>query len=488
MADIFNVETYSDAGVGSTSSSFANPRYGPDLDTGDLRRKFNFGDRVSELAIAQDPFFRLVSKVSKKPTDDPRFKYTEKRGSWHKRYAYVVDHGTTSALGNASNSEWASGASDAGDEYYFKMGTDYLSSGNRGNVFGQANNDVSVGDTGTQPVFFLEDQLIKIPTHTQGEAPGAGGADPDDYAICKVKSVSTTGEYILLKTEVIKPPFVSGSAAAVEIGSYDTNTPKGTGVADYGDSQVDLEKQRCYVVGSSYGEGTGYPETWKDQPYLTGYGQTQIWKTSMAMSNSARATVLRYEPNEWQRIWKEKLIEHKWDIEQSLLFGSQYTDGDGVSHTQGIVDFVVNNGNVFSWSTAKTVDSFLDDMSNYMDPRYNSSSATVYMCSTDVYNWFHKLGGYAKQNMNIGLVQNAAGSENQGGSVYTSDLAVAGRKKVLGLDTTTINTVHGDMNLIRNIHLDGTQVKILGVNMNYAKYRPLVGMELNMPECHAVWK
>ena len=89
MADSFNLSTYTDQGVGSSdSTNYSNPRYGPDLDTGDLRRKFNFGDRVSELALAQDPFFRFVSKVSKKPTDDPRFKFTERRGSWSKRYAY----------------------------------------------------------------------------------------------------------------------------------------------------------------------------------------------------------------------------------------------------------------------------------------------------------------------------------------------------------------------------------------------------------------
>ena len=34
-------------------------------DTGDLRRKYNFGDKVSELALSQDPFFRFVSKVAK---------------------------------------------------------------------------------------------------------------------------------------------------------------------------------------------------------------------------------------------------------------------------------------------------------------------------------------------------------------------------------------------------------------------------------------
>ena len=82
MADVFSLGTYSD--VAHTPSD------GTSKDTGDLRRKYNFGDRVSELNIAQDPFFRFVSKVSKKPTDDPEFKFTERRPSYHTRYAYVM--------------------------------------------------------------------------------------------------------------------------------------------------------------------------------------------------------------------------------------------------------------------------------------------------------------------------------------------------------------------------------------------------------------
>tara|TARA_Y100000034_G_scaffold6616_1_gene7294 strand:+ start:191 stop:493 length:303 start_codon:yes stop_codon:yes gene_type:complete len=55
-------------GPGEASTNFA---------TGDLRRKYNFGDRVSEVAIAQDPFFRFLSKVAKKPVDDPQFKWVK---------------------------------------------------------------------------------------------------------------------------------------------------------------------------------------------------------------------------------------------------------------------------------------------------------------------------------------------------------------------------------------------------------------------------
>jgi len=88
MSDFFSTESYTDnvSTAGVTSGS----RFGTGLDTGDLRRKFNFGDRVSELALSQDPFFRFVSKVAKKSTDDPSFKFTEKRGSWMKRYGYCV--------------------------------------------------------------------------------------------------------------------------------------------------------------------------------------------------------------------------------------------------------------------------------------------------------------------------------------------------------------------------------------------------------------
>ena len=80
MPDLFTLESTGDAAAGSSGA-----RLGTSLDTGVLRRKYDFGDRVSELNIASDPFFRLVSKLSKRPTDDPEFKFTERRPSFHKR-------------------------------------------------------------------------------------------------------------------------------------------------------------------------------------------------------------------------------------------------------------------------------------------------------------------------------------------------------------------------------------------------------------------
>ena len=201
----------------------------------------------------------------------------------------------------------------------------------------------------------------------------------------------------------------------------------------------------------------------------------------MAMTNTARATVLKFESSEWARVWREKLIEHKWDIETSLLFGSQYTDGDSIQYTQGAVDYITSYGNTFSLDTqTKSQDGFLDDLSNLLDPRYNNSGATVFFCSTEVYNWLHKLSGYFANNLgSVQAFQSANPSANGENSLARADMSLTGRKKVFGVDITTISTVYGDMNVARNVHLDGTNVKMLGINMKNCAYRPLVGNGLN---------
>ena len=55
----------------------------------DNRRVFNFGERIAELAPQQSPFFAYLSKVGKKPTDDPVFKFLEQRHQWQRRHFKV---------------------------------------------------------------------------------------------------------------------------------------------------------------------------------------------------------------------------------------------------------------------------------------------------------------------------------------------------------------------------------------------------------------
>jgi len=518
MADIFSLET---PGAGPDTWSAGSGKL-----TGDLRRKYNFGDRVSELAIAQDPFFRFVSKVAKKPTDDPEFKFTERRPSYHKRYAYAcgfVNSAGSDVFDNsqiiATNDGGAGINVVQGDTIKVYFAGDYKSSGNLQNVYGNTANDWSVGATGTRPAFFLPGQLVKIPMTSSTD----GSLWGKFYILGKVTAVDDSTDVDSLENVRVTMTVIKADDSGGELAGWHTDDfgPSGDAaddlvVADKSIALV-LESARSYVVGSAHGQGTGYPETWKDQPFSTGFGMTQIWKTSMAMDNTTRATVLKYEPNEFARIWREKLIEHKWDIETSLLFGSQGSVSS-VNYTQGAVDFIINYGNIFDGSQmgstgTKSQDDFLDDLSNFVDPRYNNANATLFMVSTDVYNWLHKLSGYFSANIKqVGT---------QGDSLGRANFSVGGKKNVYGVDITQIYTPYGVMNVSRNVHLDGTTIKMLACNMRNCKYRPLVGnglnrdtaiyvgvqtlensgvdrrvdliqteagMEWQMPESHAVWK
>lgn len=447
MSDILDINLYSDVAAPGAVGYTA----GTTTDTGDLRRKFNFGDRVSELALSQDPFFRILSMVAKKPTDDPQFKFTERRGSFHKRYGYAAAHGAAFATDGDTALPNTAGAAA-----YFKMYTDWSNDGNKTNIYGQTST-IFKGEAGSQPEFFIPGQIVKINVNTS-----ASTAVSLDYQLIKITSVDLSTDYYAKVTGVV----IKAAAVHATVFMLDETNTSLSGVADAAAAQSNevLDKFKCYVVGTAFDEGSGYPETWDDQPFSTSYGRTQIFKTTCAMNNTDRATVLKYEGNEWARIWKEKLIEHKFDIEQSLLFGQQ---NETYRTTQGAVDWVGTYGNAFTLDVAtKTQDDFLDDLSAYLDPRYNDGMATVFFVSTAVYNWLHKLGGYFNNNLSIG-------------SNFRADFAVMGKKKVMGLDATTISTVYGDMNVVRNIHLDGTNVKMLGVNMKYCAYRPLVGNGIN---------
>jgi hypothetical protein len=480
---------------------------GSGLSTGDLRRKYNFGSRLSELSIAQDPFFRFVSKVGKSATDDPEFKFTEKRSFWEKRHGYVVgfssDGAATKVVNDATLKDTGNAAivdpgGAGGQIIKVYMASDFYTAGNIANVIGKSS-QIGVGAVGTRPTHFLPNQVVRIPT-TDASNPLIA----KDYILAQVLDINNNAadttvnlsggsgdtlgiaaaEITALTCQIVRYP---DDATCVELANFSSDhavvnmSSVGESAADKNDGGMDrIDAMRTHVSGTSYVEGSSLlGKTWSDQPYSTGSGLVQTFRDEWGMTNKARATVLKYDKDEFARVWREHLIAHKWDLEQAGLFSSQgkktmlatnlpnSTVDEEHWYTQGAVDFIANYGNVFSLDTAtKTSDDFLDDMSKYMDPRYSGSKATVFFCDTATYNWLHKLGGYFKNNIEI--------STN-----FRADMAITGKKKVFGVDITTISTPYGDMNVARNIHLDGTNVKILGINMKHVKYRPLVGNGLN---------
>ena len=67
-------------------ATYSNKQQAPQgVSMNNQRRTFEFGDRVAELAPEQSRFFVYRSKVAKKPTSDPVFKFMEQRHQWQRR-------------------------------------------------------------------------------------------------------------------------------------------------------------------------------------------------------------------------------------------------------------------------------------------------------------------------------------------------------------------------------------------------------------------
>ena len=264
---------YSGQGLNSLSGAAAST-----LNTGALRRKYNFGDYVSELALAQDPFFRFLSMVSKKPTDDPSFKFTEKRSSYTKRYAYMADF-STSAISAPATDPATTGTPAEGNVYTFGFFTDYNNDGNMTNIYGQVA-DYAEGVKGTQPKFFIPGQIIKIPHGTSAALADAGTVS--GYSLWKVNSVDLDTQGVndtasaTVNKAIVNATCVKGSGSAVfftdACASSDITDESAAGLAY--DASITtttksaefMEPFKCYVVGSAHAAGSGYPETWADQP------------------------------------------------------------------------------------------------------------------------------------------------------------------------------------------------------------------------------
>ncbi|MAH48811.1 hypothetical protein CMI37_23490, partial [Candidatus Pacearchaeota archaeon] len=234
MADLFKLANLEVADSGFDGSS---------LLTGDIRRRYNFGSRVSELQIAQDPFFRFLSMVSKNPTDDPSFKFTERRGSWQKRYGYMVGSAVWSSGGLSGLTYNTAGSGDGITEaealprsnvldgtYAVAVGGDYKVSGNIQNIYGQsaASKQIEIGESGTDPQFFIPDQLVKVPIKSIADADGAADTVDNSYQVCKIIQVENANNLCYLGLKVVNPYAITPSAshtACFAALDWSANTP-----------------------------------------------------------------------------------------------------------------------------------------------------------------------------------------------------------------------------------------------------------------------
>ena len=433
----------------ATFTSISNAVGASGVDMDNNRRIFNFGERVAELAPQQSPFFVYLSKVAKKATDDPVFKFLEQRHQWQRRNFTV--HTTV-----GSTTHTADGAADSD---VFKLECGYDSTG-----------QIAANQ---QPLFLLEGQVIAIK---------ADDGSVNNFKISGTPDLGTPGE------------------AEIDVIPLNTHTAVYTSGAE------------GQVIGSAFAEGTDTPAGWEDS-LSDSEGYTQIFKTGMNLfSGTAMATRYRGIGDEYKRVWTEKLMEHKMDLEQAFLFGlgsagnATATTDTILRYTHGIVPYTEANGKVYNMSYASSgYDAFLDAMEDFFAPESGNSGNKLVLASRKVITYLNKLGSGSFMNNSIGAAQ------------YSLD--VTNIPGAFGHQVTVVNTIYGNLHFVAEPLLRGPwEDYAVAVDMGNVAYRPLVGngisrdtyietnvqdnstdgrkdqiiteagLEISLPETHAVLK
>ena len=442
------------------------------------RRVFNFGERVAELAPQQSPFFVYLSKVAKKATNDPVFKFLEQRHQWQRRN-FLVQTGDTLADGGAITANGS--ATLAADEdlvlhcKYDQYGK--ISSSSPCNFIMPGAVIAVKADDGEVYRFRVdEDATFTSSTSSYSAAsPAAAQVHHDTNGVTTINAEACIALQDIPQDTVLS----AGNAGA--------------------------------VIGSSYAEGTDSPIGWEDKLYDR-EGYTQIFKTGMSIfSGTSMATEYRGIKNEFQRIWQDKLMEHKMDIEQAMLFGYGATLNDAstsapVRQTWGIVPYTNTYGKVYNMSYASSgYDAFLDAMEDFFAPEGGNSGNKLVLASRKVITYLNKLGNGSFMNNSVGSSQYRLDVANVPGS--------------FGHNVTVVNTIFGNLHFVSEPLLRGPwEDYCVAVDLKNVAYRPLVGngvsrdtfietnvqdngvdgrqdqiiteggLEISLPETHAVLK
>ena len=395
------------------------------------RRVFNFGERISELAPQQSPFFVYLSKVAKKSTDDPVFKFLEQRHQWQRRNFTVK-----TAISNHNKAAGIVFAEDL-----------VIECGYNSNGSIEAN----------QPCPFITGgQNLAIET-TEG------------VVIVRIAEAAAQS------SSAVATGVIQAEAAQTSVDATDIFVV-GKDMTATEDILVGAKGQ---VIGSAWAEGTTAPAGWEDALFDR-EGYCQIFKTAMNLfSGTAMATKYRGIADEYKRVWTEKLMEHKMDLEQGFLFGrgvaGHATQGDTgataeggqTRYTHGIVPFTEVNGKVYNMSYASSgYDAFLDAMEDYFAPESGNSGNKLVLASRKVITYLNKLGAGSFLNNSVGSSQ------------YRLD--VANVPGAFGHNVTVVNTIYGNLHFVQEPLLRGPwENYAVCVDMANVAYRPLVGNGLS---------
>jgi len=296
--------------------------------------------------------------------------------------------------------------------------------------------------------------------------------------------------FVVNYTESNSPETIVVRVESSPVDTGSSSTFQGKTISAIDGAETGADDTKCTVIGTSFAEGTGAPDVWSEE-LDTDYGYTQIFKTACELSNTARATHYRGYADEWQRVWNNKLREHKVDIERAMLFGQRASQG-GIQYTEGICGHVIKNGtsvvddSALSYSagapyfrsaaqTELTYDRILSDFEVVYDPARGGTDSKLALASLPVITFFNKLG--ADAFMNRTLVDGTSTAVNDVSNLRYNIQAKDGS---YGHKMMAIETIHGTMNLVKEPLFRGFAAGFMMlVDLDHVAYRPLVGNGVN---------
>ena len=422
----------------------------------DSRRIFNFGERVADLAPEQSPFFAYLSKVAKKPTDDPVFKFLEKRHQWQRRNFDVKTQKDTAAY---SGAQWGLTGLDLDCGY---------------DIYGREAAD-------QQPQFLLGGQVIAIDgvysiNGSAFDVSTTNAFDVTAYYRINADPNLTVGGKATVAADFIKAvykPTGNNGAAASKAGLV----PDATNAIAAGSKLRLLADAVGQVVGSSHVEAGTDPEGWRDEFYNR-EGYCQIFKTAVPLfSGTSLATRYRGDSNEYMRVYKEKLMEHKMDLEHALLFGIGGADEAATGparRTWGILPYTEIHGKVKMVSkSGATYDTFIEMMEDIFSPESGNSGDKLVLASREVMTWLNKLGG---SGFLANTMSQSGSTANSGALATGSGMDIANVPGQFGHNVTKVSTLYGNLHFIHEPLFRGPwkDYAVL-VDLKNLAYRPLVG-------------
>ena len=384
--------------------------------TPDVRRLYNFGDRIADLAPEESPFFVYLSKVSKVPTDDSVFRFLEDRSKidWTSRSFFMANAPGTVAAGSSYTFHVADAATPTdGIDWLIKGMVFAVEVAEAANVIVRV--DTSPVDSGTYTQF--TGKVISL--SNSGISGYAAIADDD-------------------KCQVIGTAFAEGTGSP-DVWSSEIED-------NYGYTQIfkTAAEMTNTAIATKY---RGYANEWQRIWAMKLREHKVDIERAMLMSTKARQGSVQYT---------EGLCGH-------ILVNStaQATAGTALSYTSGKAYLRTLA------STSLTYDVLLGDLEVVFDPARGGSGDRLVLASLPVITFFNKLGDGAFMDASIGY---------GGASRYNFD----SKEGAFGHKVMTIETIHGALHLVKEPLFRGVSSGfMLFADMSKVAYRPLVGNGVN---------